>query len=126
MIRGLVGRKTNIDLRNENTITGVIENVDYLMNIDLSQVTFQNIYGEKSQFDKFYVRGCNVRYVHIPVDVNILETIQSEIKKSERILNFVPEKTHKPKLFKNKDNREKMKKKADEKVAETRKKLGIK
>ena len=125
MIRGLLGRRTTIDLRNENTLTGVIENVDHLMNIDLSDVKFQNIYGEENNFEKFYVRGPNIRYVHIPADVNMLETIQEEIKKSEQVLNFKPEKIKRPKNVINREKRQKTKEKVNEKVEETKRRLGL-
>ena len=125
LVRGLVSRKTTIELRNENSITGTIENVDHLMNIDVSNVVFKNIYGQENKFDKFYIRGRNVRYVHIPLDVDIIDTVQKEVQKADKILNFVPEKITRPKSVINKEQRDKRNKKAAEKAAETRRKLGL-
>ena len=85
LLQGLEGYHTTIELRNENSVTGTIESVDARMNISLTNATFNTLAGNKTHFDKFYIRGIQIRYVHIPDDVDVKNTITKRIKQEQNI-----------------------------------------
>ncbi|ESN94681.1 hypothetical protein HELRODRAFT_152911, partial [Helobdella robusta] len=78
LIRGINGRKTTVELRNEKKAFGTLESVDHNMNIHMSDVTLTDIFGSETVFDKFFVRGTNIRYVQIPSDVSITEILHQQ------------------------------------------------
>ncbi|XP_071447994.1 U7 snRNA-associated Sm-like protein LSm10 [Hetaerina americana] len=77
---GLVGQVTTIDLRNEASVTGLVEQVDGYMNILMSNVIYVD--GDNSQhlFDDFFIKARNVRYIHIPDDVQVIPTIHNQLR----------------------------------------------
>ena len=79
LLHGLNGRFTKVELRNETCVSGRIVSVDDEMNISLTAVRFRNVSGQETRFEYFYIKGKNVRYIHIPDDIDVLKTIQSHI-----------------------------------------------
>ncbi|XP_009952940.1 PREDICTED: U7 snRNA-associated Sm-like protein LSm10, partial [Leptosomus discolor] len=71
LLQGLHGRVTTVDLRDESTATGRVTNVDAFMNVRLAEVTFTDRQGAVSHLDEFFVTGRNIRYVHIPDEMNV-------------------------------------------------------
>ncbi|XP_055688601.1 U7 snRNA-associated Sm-like protein LSm10 [Lutzomyia longipalpis] len=61
-----------IDLKNETTVCGIVEEVDGFMNVDLREVVFVDEKGKQHLFDQFYVPKRKIRYVHLPKDVSFL------------------------------------------------------
>ncbi|GCB67549.1 U7 snRNA-associated Sm-like protein LSm10 [Scyliorhinus torazame] len=88
LLQGVHGHVTTVDLRDESSVMGCFVNVDAFMNIRLSEVTYTDRWGRVSQLDNFFVTGRNVRYVHIPDEIDIIETIQSQLQKIHRVRNF--------------------------------------
>ncbi|XP_078093846.1 U7 snRNA-associated Sm-like protein LSm10 [Mustelus asterias] len=88
LLQGVHGHITTVDLRDESSVRGCFVNVDAFMNIRLSDVTYTDRWGRVSQLDNFFVTGRNVRYVHIPDEINIIKTIQSQLEKIHRVRNF--------------------------------------
>ena len=80
LLKSLEGKHTTIELRNENSVMGTIDHVDRMMNTTLTDATFTTITGNVSKCDHFYVQGKNIRYVHIPDEVNIMQAIKSQIR----------------------------------------------
>ncbi|KAK2154782.1 hypothetical protein LSH36_257g01006 [Paralvinella palmiformis] len=78
-LQGLEGKVTTVELRNECSCIGRIDSVDSSMNTHLSDVTLITPFGNKHKFESFYVKGKNIRYVHVPDDVNVIRTILSQI-----------------------------------------------
>lgn len=74
LLQGLIGHRATIELRNESSITGRILDVDIHMNVSLSDVTFTSEKGVQS-LSAFYIRGKNIRFVHIPDHVSISLTV---------------------------------------------------
>nr|XP_033801538.1 U7 snRNA-associated Sm-like protein LSm10 [Geotrypetes seraphini]XP_033812518.1 U7 snRNA-associated Sm-like protein LSm10 [Geotrypetes seraphini] len=88
LLQGIHGSVTTIDLRDESTAKGRILNVDAFMNIRLAEVTYTDRKGRVSQLDDLFVTGRNIRYVHIPDEVDIVSTIENQLQKIHRIRNF--------------------------------------
>ena len=87
LLQGIEGYHTTIELRNENSVTGTIEAVDGFMNINLSNAIFHTLDGRSTHFSHFFVRGINVRFVHIPDEVDMLKTIEKRVKLEDRSMN---------------------------------------
>ncbi|CAG9835351.1 unnamed protein product [Diabrotica balteata] len=85
LIKALEGEYTLIDLRNESSIAGRISKVDGYMNIDMNDVVFRDPLGNKYCFEQFFVRHRNIRYVHIPKELNSMELIQENISGLKRV-----------------------------------------
>uniref|UniRef100_UPI00398F8036 U7 snRNA-associated Sm-like protein LSm10 n=1 Tax=Pristiophorus japonicus TaxID=55135 RepID=UPI00398F8036 len=84
-LQGLHGHITTVELRDESSVRGRVDNVDAFTNVRLSEVTYTDQWGKVSHLDNFFVTGSNVRYVHIPVEINI---IHSQLQKIHRVHNF--------------------------------------
>ncbi|XP_029475532.1 U7 snRNA-associated Sm-like protein LSm10 [Rhinatrema bivittatum] len=88
LLQGIHGHTTTVDLRDESTAKGRIVNVDAFMNIRLAEVVYTDRKGRVSQLDDFFVTGRNVRYVHIPDEVDIVSTVENQLQKIHRVRNF--------------------------------------
>ncbi|KAI6059849.1 U7 snRNA-associated Sm-like protein LSm10 [Aix galericulata] len=88
LLQGLHGHVTTVDLRDESTATGRVTNVDAFMNMRLAQVTFTDRRGAESHLDELFVTGRNVRYVHIPEQVDIRATIERQLQLIHRVRYF--------------------------------------
>ncbi|KAI4591143.1 hypothetical protein MJG53_002192 [Ovis ammon polii x Ovis aries] len=86
LLQGLQGQVTTVDLRDESVAHGRIDNVDAFMNIRLAQVTYTDRWGHQVELDDLFVTGRNVRYVHIPDNVNITATIEQQLQVIHREL----------------------------------------
>lgn len=88
LLQGLQGQVTTVDLRDESVAHGRIDNVDAFMNIRLAKVTYTDRWGHQVELDDLFVTGRNIRYVHIPDDVNITSTIEQQLQVVNRVRNF--------------------------------------
>ncbi|XP_071381473.1 U7 snRNA-associated Sm-like protein LSm10 [Centroberyx affinis] len=88
LLQGLQGQVTTVDLRDESTARGRVVNVDAFMNVRLEEVLYRDRRGRLTQLQDFFVTGRNVRYVHIPDHLDIMETIQTQLAKIHRVRNF--------------------------------------
>lgn len=85
LLKALVGRETTVELRNENCVRGTIKDVDSRMNITVSGATFTTPDGRQLAFDDLqYIHGKNIRYVHIPDDVDVSQAIENELGTMKR------------------------------------------
>uniref|UniRef100_A0A0A9XHB5 U7 snRNA-associated Sm-like protein LSm10 n=1 Tax=Lygus hesperus TaxID=30085 RepID=A0A0A9XHB5_LYGHE len=78
---GLIGRYTIIDLRNDSTANGKIDSVDGFMNVTMTDVVFTDPGGNEFYFATFFVRDRNIRYIHIPKELQIEDTILRQLYK---------------------------------------------
>lgn len=69
LLQGLIGHRATVELRNESSVTGLILDVDAYMNVSMSDVSFSDRRGTQS-LSAFYIRGKNIRFVHIPDHVS--------------------------------------------------------
>lgn len=88
LLQGLQGQVTTVDLRDESTARGRVVNVDAFMNVRLEEVLYRDRRGRLSQLQDLFITGRNVRYVHIPDHMDILETIQNQLARIHRVRNF--------------------------------------
>lgn len=79
LLKGIEGKSTTVELRNESTVYGRIDSVDRMMNIQLSNAKFTTLQGKEARFENFFVQGKNIRFVQIPNEVNMLRTIKNEV-----------------------------------------------
>lgn len=91
LLQGLQGQVTTVDLRNESTARGRVVNVDAFMNMRLEAVLFRDRRGQLAHMQDLFVTGRNVRYVHVPEHVDIMETIQMQLARIRRVRNFAQE-----------------------------------
>lgn len=77
LVRALVGKKATVELRNEIAVHGTIVHVDFYMAISMENCTVSHLLtGKRLRTEaQMRVSGSKVRYVHIPDDVNVRETI---------------------------------------------------
>ncbi|XP_042296194.1 U7 snRNA-associated Sm-like protein LSm10 [Sceloporus undulatus] len=88
LLQGLHGRVTTVELRDETVAVGRVTNVDAFMNIRLAQATFTDRHGCTSELADLFVAGRNVRYVHIPDEVDIRATIEAQLQLIHRVRTF--------------------------------------
>ncbi|KAJ6663387.1 hypothetical protein lerEdw1_009466 [Lerista edwardsae] len=88
LLQGLHGRVTTVELRDESVAVGRIVNVDAFMNIRLAEATFTDRCGRSSWLADLFVTGRNVRYVHIPDDVDIRTAIEQQLQLIHRVRTF--------------------------------------
>lgn len=84
LIKAAEGYITTVDLRNENTVTGKIECVDAYMNIFMTDATFKSWTGRTLEFTDFFIQGQNIRFVHIPDEINMRKAIENQCTAEER------------------------------------------
>ncbi|KAI8122057.1 hypothetical protein FF38_02183 [Lucilia cuprina] len=72
----LQGQSVLIDLRNDCSVAGRIDNVDGHMNINLIEVVFINRLGQQFPFEEFMIRERMIRQLHIPQHVDMAKEIK--------------------------------------------------
>lgn len=79
-LRCLVGQKTQIDLYGGIMLVGTLMNIDVNHNIQLSQVTMSRPIQKPISFNRLYIRYTNVRYIRVPDEINVIETIRQDLR----------------------------------------------
>lgn len=82
------------------------------MNIHMSNVTFNGPFGEHQNFSFFFIQGKQIRFVHIPDELNIIEAIKSQLNVIRGVRSYketVPQKKllEETRMLRNKIIREK-------------------
>nr|XP_022295049.1 U7 snRNA-associated Sm-like protein LSm10 [Crassostrea virginica] len=75
LLKAVEGKETTIELRNENSVSGKVQNVDPYMNVLMNNVVFKSFRGASQKFTSFFVQGPNIRYVHIPDEIDMRAAI---------------------------------------------------
>lgn len=89
LLQGLQGLETTVELRNEGVARGRVLSVDAFMNVRLRDATYQDGAGGPAvQLQDLFVTGRNVRYVHIPEQLDVTETIQKQLQQIHRLRTF--------------------------------------
>ncbi|XP_043283123.1 U7 snRNA-associated Sm-like protein LSm10 isoform X2 [Venturia canescens] len=91
LLKAVEGERTTVDLRNEASIYGTIEQADGYMNIVIKDCIFTDPRGDKFPYEIFFVHARNIRYVHIPPNIPIIPAITNQL----RNLSKNPNKTNK-------------------------------
>lgn len=79
LLKAVEGKRTTVEMRDEKEVTGVIKQVDGYMNISMEDVIFKTLTVEK-KFDKFFVNGKTIRYVHIPDEIDMKSAMEAKLK----------------------------------------------
>lgn len=110
LLQGCIGYETTVELRNDDTAQGFIKEVDGLMNINLTDVSFTKaLTGQVQRFDEFYIQGKHVRYVHIPDELDIIDVIKQQLGMRDTQRNYT-ERQPKRKTLSKQDRKEKLQK----------------
>ncbi len=125
-LQGMQGQITMMELRNENKVHGKIDSVDSMMNTYMSNVTFTTVDGQSNQFDLFYIKGKQIRYVHIPDEVDVIATIQAQLAVYGVIQSRTGpgmQRAPRRKIFSSKEQKQRRKAKIEQAVKKTAKML---
>ena len=80
-LRCLIGQKIQIDLYDGIMLVGLLVDMDVNHNIQLTQVTMSYPIQKLMTFHRLYIRYTNVRYVRIPDEIDIKQTIEQDLKR---------------------------------------------
>ena len=90
IIKACEGKNTQIDLRNEMQLYGKVESVESNMNVIMSNAVLTMPFSKYSSasleqqlkpkhYTEMTVRGKNIRFVHIPDSIDMIEALQKHI-----------------------------------------------
>ncbi len=81
LLQGLQGEETTVELRNDSSVFGMIEHVDCFMNVNLLNATVypRTPLQSAKNFDRFFVVGKLIRFVHVPDHVDMLKKLERQL-----------------------------------------------
>ena len=82
LLQGLTGHVVTIELRNEASIVGKVRHVDGFMDADLSNVSYTDVEKRTTHFNELHVQGKNIRFVHVPDELDMLNVIAQQLELS--------------------------------------------
>ncbi|KAF2076474.1 hypothetical protein CYY_002214 [Polysphondylium violaceum] len=82
----LVGKEITVELKNDLSITGLLQSVDQFLNIKLKdiKVNEEEKYPYMISVQNCFIRGSVVRYVHLPAGDVDVETLQDHSRLEAR------------------------------------------
>ncbi|XP_022783362.1 U7 snRNA-associated Sm-like protein LSm10 [Stylophora pistillata] len=85
LLQAVEGHRTIVELRNESSAEGLIENVDGFMNVRMSDVKFtKGSGGDIVDFPTMFIHGRQIRYVQIPDYIDMRKAIEEQLSKLGR------------------------------------------
>ena len=75
-VQALVGMRTIVELRDDVAVKGVLVDVDDRMNCTLENAVRRTPEGTTVKLDRVYVNARQIRFVHVPKDVDPSELIE--------------------------------------------------
>ncbi|KAF7281526.1 hypothetical protein GWI33_004562 [Rhynchophorus ferrugineus] len=78
LVKTLESSFTTIDLRNDCRVCGKISKVDGYMNIEMENVNFYDLKGDKKALKSFYINARNIRNIRIPPEKDVLALFKHE------------------------------------------------
>ncbi|XP_011644538.1 U7 snRNA-associated Sm-like protein LSm10 [Pogonomyrmex barbatus] len=81
LLKAVEKKRTMIDLRNEATVLGIVEQADAYMNVVMRDCIFTDPRGDSFKYDMFFVQARNIRCVHIPPSIRIIPAIMEQLKR---------------------------------------------
>ncbi|EFN71819.1 U7 snRNA-associated Sm-like protein LSm10 [Camponotus floridanus] len=81
LLKAVEKQRTIIDLRNEASIFGIVEQTDAYMNVVMRDCVFTDPREDSFKFDMFFVQARNIRCVHIPPHIRIIPAIKEQLKR---------------------------------------------
>ncbi|CAL1689241.1 unnamed protein product [Lasius platythorax] len=80
LLKAVEKQRTTVDLRNEASIFGIVEQADAYMNVVMRDCIFTDPRGDSFKFDMFFVQARNIYCVHIPPNIRIIPAIKEQLK----------------------------------------------
>ncbi|KAJ6631756.1 U7 snRNA-associated Sm-like protein LSm10, partial [Pseudolycoriella hygida] len=62
----LKNKNTIIDLRNETSVAGTIDDVDGYMNVAMRNAVFLDQRNKQHSFESYFIPARTIRYIHLP------------------------------------------------------------
>ncbi|XP_013144452.1 PREDICTED: uncharacterized protein LOC106107964 isoform X2 [Papilio polytes] len=84
LVKSLQGQNITVDLRNDSYVCGLLLTVDGYMNLSFTTAVYCDPQGSEFFFENIFVHSRNIRYVHIPENVSIINNIKNEVSKEIR------------------------------------------
>ncbi|KAL6764657.1 hypothetical protein V8C86DRAFT_2474206 [Haematococcus lacustris] len=81
LIQALEGRRVVVELRSDIIIRGLLDEADEFLNLSMTDATTQNVAGVKTSHEFLYVKGRNIRFVHLPKALDPGQAIEAQRKK---------------------------------------------
>lgn len=79
LLQAVRGFRTTVELRNESSIEGMVDHVDGYMNITMNAVRFTKPNGDVLEFPTMFVHGRQIRFVHIPDEIDMRSAIEQQL-----------------------------------------------
>ncbi|OWR50782.1 hypothetical protein KGM_208068 [Danaus plexippus plexippus] len=96
LVKSLQNRNITVDLRDDSYVCGHLDTVDGFMNLSLSKAVYCDTRQNEFLFENFFIQSRNIRYVHIPEDISIIDNIKNEVhKENMKHTNPKPKKSRK-------------------------------
>ncbi|XP_024388930.1 uncharacterized protein [Physcomitrium patens] len=76
VIQALMGLELLVELRNDLSIRGILDDCDNAMNVIIKDATVEDVEGVQKQLPLVFLRGSNIRFVHIPDNVDIMKLVE--------------------------------------------------
>lgn len=80
-LRCLVGQRIQVDIYGGIMLVGTLIDIDVNHNVQLSNVTMSRPVERPIAFNRLCIRYTNVRYVRIPDEIDVIETIRQDIRR---------------------------------------------
>eukprot|EP00243_Klebsormidium_subtile_P007656 TRINITY_DN3435_c0_g1_i1.p3 TRINITY_DN3435_c0_g1~~TRINITY_DN3435_c0_g1_i1.p3 ORF type:complete len:110 (+),score=20.90 TRINITY_DN3435_c0_g1_i1:635-964(+) len=78
--------KVLVELKNDVTVKGVLDECDLGMNIVIKDAIQENLQGVKTELALMFIQGRRIRFIHIPKSVNVSDAVEAQrerIRKAE-------------------------------------------
>ncbi len=84
IVKACEGKRIQIDLRNESHICGLVDSVFADMNVVMTDAYLilpskKSAQSNSKHYAQITIRGRNIRFVHVPDDVDMITALQNEI-----------------------------------------------
>lgn len=76
VIKALQGLHILVELQNDVYIRGVLDDCDDAMNVTIKDASMEDVEGNEKKLPLIFIRGSNIRFVHIPDSVNVSDAVE--------------------------------------------------
>ncbi|KAF6251639.1 hypothetical protein COO60DRAFT_603735 [Scenedesmus sp. NREL 46B-D3] len=84
LLHALQGRKVILELRNDVKISGKLSHCDEYMNLLMDDAVWQPLQGPAKPYPFLFVKGRNLRMVHLPGDLNPAILLDKHIEQMKK------------------------------------------
>ena len=84
LLQAAQGHVTTVELRNESSAEGKIENVDGYMNIVMTNVKLTKQNGQVLNLPQMFIHGRHIRFVQIPDEIDMRAALKKQADKYKR------------------------------------------